>query len=261
MLLSPGGRLIWHAKAMRFSGRQLNPVIYRTILSSLGVEATVLADSASRDPGVRARAFDAALETLSQEPDGPFDATVPVPDVRPGIPGASGYAAAFEALSIGVPAVLISGFDINESHLVAEEIDYGDPTVTAQDVVDRETLRAFVTQAGNYYLALREEQGGDFLKAKVALRDPNGPWRHGSVYLYVLDRISNSILLHAAFPDRFELRPLAATARDLRDAVTGELILQPIIEAAKSSPEGGFVEYYFDDPADDTDSADIPKLG
>ncbi|MCY3730380.1 MAG: hypothetical protein OXF98_03490, partial [Rhodospirillaceae bacterium] len=30
---------------------------------------------------------------------------------------------------------------------------------------------------------------------------------------------------------------------------------------AKSNPEGGFVEYYFDDPADDTDSADIPKLG
>ncbi|MDE2810675.1 MAG: hypothetical protein OXN90_19855 [Gemmatimonadota bacterium] len=34
-----------------------------------------------------------------------------------------------------------------------------------------------------------------------------------------------------------------------------------VIEAAKSSPEGGFVEYYFDDPTDDTDSADIPKVG
>ena len=258
VLLSPGGRLIWHAKAMRFSGRQLNPLIYRTILSSLGVAATVLADSASPDPRVRARAFEAALRTLSQEPDGPFDATAPVPDVRPGIPGASGYAAAYEAIGLGVPVVLISGFDINESHLVAEEIDYGDPTVTAGDVVDRETLKAFVTQAGNYYLALREEQGGDFLKAKVALRDPNGPWRHGSVYLYVLDRISNSILLHAAFPDRFELRPLVPT---VRDDVTGEFILPQVIEAAKSSPEGGFVEYYFDDPADDTDSADIPKLG
>ena len=154
--------------------------------------------------------------------------------------------------------MLLSGFDIDESHLATEEIDYGDPTVTARDVVDRETLRAFVTQAGNHYIALREEQGGDFLQAKVALRDPNGPWRHGSVYLYILDRISNTILLHAAFPDSFELRPLVPT---VRDDVTGEFILPQVIEAAKSSPDGGFVEYYFDDPADDTDSADIPKLG
>jgi len=78
------------------------------------------------------------------------------------------------------------------------------------------------------------------------------------VYLYILDRISNTILLHAAFPDRFELRPLVPT---VRDDVTGELILPQVIEAAKSSPNGGFVEYYFDDPTDDTDSAEIPKLG
>ena len=43
--------------------------------------------------------------------------------------------------------------------------------------------------------------------------------------------------------------------------MTGEFILPQVIEAAKSSPEGGFVEYYFDDPTDDTDRADIPKVG
>ena len=257
VLLNHGGRVIWHAAAMRFSGRRLDPLIFRTILSSLGVETNVLDDVLSPDPGVRAKARVAVLRTLSQEPDGQFDATTPIPNLRPGIPGASGHAAGL-VVDMGIPVVFLSGFDINESHLATEEIDFGDPTVTARDVVDRETLRAFVTQAGNYYLARRKERGGDFLRAKVALRDPNGPWRHGSVYLYVLDRISNSILLHAAFPDRFELRPLVAT---VRDEVTGEFILPQVIEAAKSSPEGGFVEYYFDDPADDTDSADIPKLG
>ncbi len=90
------------------------------------------------------------------------------------------------------------------------------------------------------------------------MRDPNGPWRHGSVYLYVLDLTSNIILFHGAFPDLYELRPLIATVRDV---VTGELVLPQVIEAAKSSPDGGFVEYYFDDPTDDTDSADIPKVG
>ena len=257
VLVNPGGRVIWHAKAMRFSGSLLDPFIYRAILSSLGVEPNVLTDLASPDPENRASALAAVMETLSQEPDGQFDATTPVPDLRPGIPGASGHAAVVGG-AFGFPLVLLSGFDINESHIAAEEIDYGNPTVTAKDVVDRETLKAFVTQAGNFYLAGAEQQGLDVLKLKAALRDPNGPWRHGSVYLYILERTSNIILLHAAFPDRFELRPLVAT---VRDAVTGEFILPQVIEAAKSGPEGGFVEYYFDDPTDDTDSADVPKLG
>ena len=47
----------------------------------------------------------------------------------------------------------------------------------------------------------------------------------------------------------------------MRDAVTGKLVLPQVIAAAKSSPEGGFVEYYWDDPSDNTDSADIPKVG
>ena len=258
VLMSPGSRVIWHATAMRFSGRRLDPSIYRTILFSLGVERSILADLASPDPGTRSMAFDAAKQKLAQEPDGPFDATTPIPGLRPGFPGAAGHAAAYDSANLGVPVVLLAGFDIDEPHLATEDIDYGNPTVTAMDVVDRDSLKAFVTQAGNYYIELRQQQGGDFLKAKVALRDEKGPWRHGSVYLYILDRISNTILLHAAFPDRFELRPLAET---VRDAVTGELILPQIIEAAKSSPGGGFVEYYFDDPNDDTDSADIPKVG
>ena len=78
------------------------------------------------------------------------------------------------------------------------------------------------------------------------------------MYLYVLDLASNLILFHGVNPDRYELRPLVATVRDV---VTGELILPQVIEAAQSSPEGGFVEYFFDDPTDDTDSADIPKVG
>ena len=158
--------------------------------------------------------------------------------------------------------MLLAGFDLDESHLVSiddEDIDYGDPAITAADVVDRETLKAFVTQAGNYMLDV--QSAGDpaaLSRARIALRDPNGPWRHGSVYLYVLDTVTNVITFHAAFPDRFENRPLVPT---VRDAVTHEFILTQVIEAAKSGPEGGFVQYYFDDPTDDSDSADIPKVG
>ena len=199
------------------------------------------------------------MSTLIQEPDGAFDATTPIPDLSPGIPGASGYAGVYFSLGFQSPIVVLAGFNLNESHLTEEVIDYGDPAITARDVVDRETLKAFVTQAIIYFRAAYETGGISAIsKVRMAFRDPNGPWRHGSVYLYILDRTSNTILLHGAFPNRFELQPLVATVRDV---VSGHLVLPQVIEAAASSPEGGFVEYYFDDPTDDTDSADIPKVG
>ena len=260
--LSLDGRVFLHAKDMSLSGRQLNPSIYGTILSALGVSPAVLANLASPDPATQQSAFAALIATLSQEPDGAFDATLPIPGVSPGIPGASGHAAVYESAELRSPIVLLAGFDIDESHLVSiadEDIDYGDPAITAAQVVDRETLKAFVTQAGNYVLDV--QRTGDpraASRARIALRDPNGPWRHGSVYLYVLDLSTDIITFHAAFPDRFENRPLVPT---IRDAVTGEFILPQVIEAAKGNPEGGFVQYYFDDPDDRTDSADIPKVG
>ena len=253
------GRVFIHSKDMALSGRLLNPVIYGSILSALGVSIADLVNLASPDPAVADLAFAAVLQTLSQEPDAAFDATTPIPGLSPGIPGASGYATVHLSGNFGVPIIMLFGFGLNETHVVEEEIDYGDPAVTAEDVVDRETLKAFVTQAGEFMLEL--QKSGDLAassKLRIALRDPNGPYRHGSVYLYVLDLTTNIILLHAAFPDIYEARPLIPTARD---AVTGELILPQVIEAAKSNPEGGFVEYFFDDPTDDTDRADIPKVG
>ena len=241
--LTPDGRVFIHAKNMALSGRLLNRLIYGAILRALEINVAGLQD----DPAAITAAF---IEAAGRD-GGEFN--------LPGIPGASGYAAVYFSRNFRLPIVLLAGFDLNESHLVEEEIEYGIPSVTARDVVDRESLKAFVTQAGEAFLD--QQKGGDLSatsKARVALRDPNGPWRHGSVYLYVLDLTSNIILFHGAFPDRFELRPLIAT---VRDAVTGELVLPQVIEAAKSSPEGGFVEYYFDDPTDDTDSADVPKVG
>ena len=251
--LTLDGRVYEHAKSMALSGRLLNPLIYAEILSALGVEPAVLADLASPDPATAAQAFGAVMGTLSQEPDAAFDATSL-------IPGASGHAAVSLLGDSGIPILLLAGFDLNESHLIEEAIDYGNPSITAKDVVDRETLKAFVTAAGEWFIPIVETatDPAAISKVRIAARDPNGPWRHGPVYLYVLDLTSNIILFHGAFPDRFEWRPLVAT---VRDAVTGWLILPQVIEAAQSSPEGGFVEYYFDDPTDDTDSADIPKVG
>ena len=229
-------RVLVHSKAMALSGRKLNRRIYGTIFQALGARRFTDLIAAANSDG---RSFNV-----------------------PGIPGASGYATVYMSPGLGIPVVLLAGFDLNSSHLVSDPADDVAPAVTARDVVDRETLKAFVTEAGNYLLELGKAGGRNAIwQAKDAMRAPNGPWRHGSVYLYVLDLSSNLIMFHGAFPDRYEFRPLIATAREVRDAVTGELVLPQIIEAAKSSPEGGFVQYYFDDPADNNDSADIPKVG
>ena len=236
--LTADGRVWQHAKSLGLSGRQVKPLIYGAILQAAGINPAELTDRASA-----AEAFAAAGD------GGLFD--------LPDIPGASGFAFATPTLSFW-----IAGFDLDETHLVPvaeEDIEYGDPAVTASDVVDRATLKTFVAEAWDYFHPIWAS--GDptaIAKLRIALRDENGPWKDGSVYLYVLERTSDIVLFHGAFPDLFEFQPLVGIARD---GVTGELILPQVLEAATSSPEGGFVEYFYDDPTDDTDRADIPKVG
>ena len=206
--LTLDGRVFVHAKDMSLSGRLLNPLIYGDILSALGVSPNTLVDLI--DPAKQQSAFAALVGTLSQEPDGAFDATTPVPGLRPGIPGASGYAAVYNSPELQSPIVLIAGFDLNSSHLAPETIEHVTPAVTASQVVDRETLKAFVTAAGNYFLEiLRTGDPTAAAKVKIALRDPNGPWRHGSVYLYVVDRYQQ----HNLVPRRVSGEIRASTTR------------------------------------------------
>ena len=259
--LSLDGRVYFHANNMALSGRRLNPVIFAVILNALGVSRQDLADLASPDPATQGQALRTVFGILLQEPDAPFDAT----GVRP---GAFGHAGSYVSTAFGgirIPFVAVAGFDINESHLAplaSEQIDYGDPAVTAEQVVDRSTLKAFVEEAGKFIIGHRQSGDPDAsAHAFIALRDESGPWKHGNVYLYVLDLDSRTILFHGANPDRYEFRPLTPTVEvRFPDNTTG-FILPRVLDAAASDPEGGFVEYYFDDPDDDTDSADIPKLG
>ena len=246
--LTPDGRVYVHAQQMSLSGRQLNPVIYAAILHALGIDPAALTD-----PAAAMAAFAAAVHGDG----GPFNV--------PNIADASGYATIFLTGSVQRPTVLLAGFELDASHLIPvsdEALDYGDPAITASEVVDRATLKAFVTAAGEYIVELLESddpvaRSNVLAKARVTLRDPNGPWRDGSVYLSVMDRASKLIQFHGGFPDRFELRRGGIS----RDIATGELIVDQLIAAAESGPEGGFWEYYFDNPADDSDSAEVPKVG
>ena len=248
--LTLDGRLFLHSKNMALSGHLLRPEIYGAILAALGVPPAVLADLASPDPAAAGQAAGTLVGILSQERHAAFAA--------PGIPGASGYAVTSPPEGSLPPILVITGFDIDESHLAEEVIDYGNPTITAEEVVDRATLKEFVTQAGHFIRDLLES--GDLAamsRSRLAFRDPDGPWRHDPVYLAVLEPRARFIMFHAAFPDRFELR----RAGIARDVATGELVAEQLIAAANSSPEGGFWLYHFDNPSDDSDSEDTPKVG
>ena len=251
--LTSDGRVYLHAKDMSLSAGKLKSSIYAGILRALRTPAAVLAGLRSADPATRASAQAMLLAHLASEPHAAFNLAG----------GVSGHAGAYSSVNTGRPLVLLAGFDLNSSHLEEEEIDYGNPAVTARDVVDRETLKAFVGEALRFIAGTQVDVGSTaesriaFQKARLALRDPNGPWRHGSVYIYIVDGNSNLVLFHGGFPNRLELRYGGTT----RDVVTGEIIYDQLVAAARSSPEGGFWRYHFDNPADDTDSADVPKLG
>ncbi len=236
--LTPDGRVFVHAKDMSLSGGLLNQMTYGAILKALGIDPATLTDTA---------AVYTALVSATMGNGGQFN-----------VGADAGYATAYFSTELRSPIVLLAGFDLDESHLVDEQIDHRQPAVTARDVVDRATLKAFVTAAGEYFVELMESGDPSAIsQAKIALRDPNGPWRHGPVYLGVMRADSKLILFHGAFPNRFEYRRGGVS----HDVVTGELIVDQLIQAAESGPEGGFWTYHFDDPADDSDSADIPKVG
>ena len=251
--LTPDGRVYLHAKDMSLSASKVQSLIYAQILSALGTPQAVLQGLRSMDPAVRNNAQSMLLAHLRSEPHAPFNLTG----------RGSSYAAAYVSVSTNEPLVLLAGFDLNASHLAEEDIDYGDPAITASDVVDRYTLQQFVVEALRFIARTvsnaptPEASRVAFQQARLALRDPDGPWRHGPVYVTIQDPDTGLILFHGAFPDRFELRRGGIAT----DIATGELVFDQLIAAARSSDEGGFWLYHFDNPADDTDSAQVPKVG
>ena len=121
------------------------------------------------------------------------------------------------------------------------------PTITARDVVDRDTLKAFV-QGAIGFLGAQFESGEavDMDALKEAFRMEPGPWKHGSTYFVVL--VNNSfgiegavlIFFDAGNPERD--RKLLSV---LEDANVVKVMKDLVAVAVENAPmmEGGFVEY------------------
>ena len=230
-------RIQSHGEKMGLTARSLNQSTSEAILNGLGIEA---GDRTDLRVGLAKAGTSGTVGRFT-------------------VDGTTAYATVYLDPT-GAPVVMVAGFDLQDRHLISfakENIDHGSPTVTAREVVDRATLKAFVQQAGQWLKEIGERPGGtNNISLTLPLRDPNGPWldKERSVYLYIWNLAQNTIMLHAGFPNRYERQPLVGLERD----ADGVLVLDKLKQAANSGPEGGFVDHLFDDPGDSSD-ARIPK--
>ena len=118
--------------------------------------------------------------------------------------------------------------------------------VTASDVVDRETLKAFVLAAKAH--ADNATSLAEYLKVLQEF-GTEGAWKQGSIYLFVATT-DGIIVLHGANPDLKDQNLI-----DLKDA-NGVKIVQELVATAA---EGGYVEYLWPNPQIEGDTGS-PKV-
>ncbi len=121
--------------------------------------------------------------------------------------------------------------------------------ITATDVVDRETLEAFVLRAKEMLEALTAEE----ILASLETFRSEGEWKSGSIYLFVSD-LEGNMIFHGADPS-LEGQNLF----DIED-FNGVKVTQELL--AQVANGGGFVDYLWDDPIIEGDEdRSSPKVG
>ena len=142
------------------------------------------------------------------------------------------------------------------------------PEVQAEDVTKEddperreEKLRRFVRDAIHFFLTALDGGEVDVIQLRRLFRLENGPWRHISTYIYIMDERGN-VIFNGANRDIEQTNLWDFTPPDSTDT-----FIQRIIAAAKM-PGGGFVDYNWDDPEDPNDDppgggagGTSPKLG
>ena len=152
--------------------------------------------------------------------------------------------------------VLVGGFSMDVSHVQIQIADLPKPAVTASEVVDRETLIAFVEAAAKIYQEAVMTAGvSSFVEVKNALRVEGGDWKSGSIYLYVVSG-GGVTLFHGSEPFR-EGNPTDMTRTDSQGVRFAELLIGVARREGKS-----FLRYHYDNPAIEGDEeTGSPKLG
>ena len=136
--------------------------------------------------------------------------------------------------------ILVGGYHHNVTSMADESEDLPElPEVSAMDVRDRETLKAFVQAAGDWALAALPTLGFDLPELETIFRVEGGHWRSGSTYMFLMT-LDGTVLFHGARPDQEQQIQI-----DLEDR-NGFQFVRALVEKAMEG--GGYVEYYWNDP-------------
>ena len=152
--------------------------------------------------------------------------------------------------------VLVGGYSQDVSHVPFQIADLPKPAVTASQVVDRETLIAFVEEAATTYReAVLSEGYSGLTGVRNAFRVEGGDWKSGSIYLWVVSG-GGITLFHGSEPWR-EGKPTNMMRTDSR----GIKIAEELIGGARREGKK-FLRYHYDNPAIEGDEdTGSPKLG
>ncbi len=152
--------------------------------------------------------------------------------------------------------VLVGGYAQDVSHVSIKIADLPKPSVTASQVVDRESLITFVEEAARTYReAVMSEGYSSLTGVRNAFRVEGGDWKSGSIYLFVVSG-GGITLFHGSEPYR-EGRPTDMERTDSQ----GVRIAQELIGGARREGKK-FLRYHYDNPAITGDEeTGSPKLG
>ena len=152
--------------------------------------------------------------------------------------------------------VLVGGYSQDVSHVPVHIADLPKPTVTASQVVDRESLITFVEEAAEAYRkAVMSEGYRGLTGVRNAFRVEGGDWKSGSIYLWVVSG-GGVTLFHGSEPWR-EGKPTDMWRTDSQ----GIQIAQELIVGARREGKR-FLRYHYDNPAIEGDEeTGSPKLG
>ena len=152
--------------------------------------------------------------------------------------------------------VLVGGYSQDVSHVPVQVADLPKPTVTASQVVDRESLITFVEEAAEAYRkAVMSEGYRGLTGVRNAFRVEGGDWKSGSIYLWVVSG-GGVTLFHGSEPYR-EGKPTDMVRTDSK----GVKIAEELIGGARREGRK-FLRYHYDNPAIEGDEeTGSPKLG
>ena len=136
--------------------------------------------------------------------------------------------------------ILVGGYHNNVTAAEDETEELPEfPEISAMDVRDRETLKAFVQGAGEWAIEALPTLGFALPQLEAIFRLEGGHWRSGSTYVFLMT-LDGNVLFHGARPDQEDQIQVELVDRN------GFPFVKALLEKAISG--GGYVDYYWDDP-------------